>query len=180
MDQDSDGFGVVFPDFPGCVSTGKTLSEAKKRAKEALELHLTGMSADGDVIPIESDLGKISEWMQECEGKSHLAWIGVDLPPSKAVRINITIPENILHQIDKQYAGEAAHNHDTFQRYVYDAAALGVHTPQSHNHKRYCEEHGLLNNKVDQVDNIIHVLSPPFFNWIRFNTVLKMSANAAK
>jgi predicted RNase H-like HicB family nuclease len=33
-------FGVDFPDFPGCVTAGKTLEEARKMAVEALELTL--------------------------------------------------------------------------------------------------------------------------------------------
>ena len=37
-DADSD-FGVDFPDFPGCVSAGDTLDEARRMAQEALELH---------------------------------------------------------------------------------------------------------------------------------------------
>ena len=102
MDQEKDGFGIVFPDFPGCVTTGKNMNDALRRAREALELHLQAMVKDGDRIPEESDLEKVSEWVAECEGKPHLAWIGVNLPVSKAVRINITIPENLLRQGDKK------------------------------------------------------------------------------
>ncbi len=105
MDQEKDGFGIVFPDFPGCVTTGKNMNDALRRAREALELHLQAMVKDGDRIPEESDLEKVSEWVAECEGKTHLAWIGVNLPVSKAVRINITIPENLLRQVDKKLAG---------------------------------------------------------------------------
>lgn len=32
------GFNVSFPDFPGCVTFGKSFEDAKKYAKEALEL----------------------------------------------------------------------------------------------------------------------------------------------
>ena len=105
MDQEKDGFGIVFQDFPGCVTTGKNMNDALRRAREALELHLQAMVKDGDRIPEESDLEKVSEWVAECEGKPHLAWIGVNLPVSKAVRINITIPENLLRQVDKKLAG---------------------------------------------------------------------------
>jgi len=34
-DPDSD-FGVSFPDFPGCITAGRTLDEAKEMAREAL------------------------------------------------------------------------------------------------------------------------------------------------
>jgi predicted RNase H-like HicB family nuclease len=43
---DSD-YGVVFPDFPGCVSAGSTLDEAALGAHEAGG-HVALMVADGD------------------------------------------------------------------------------------------------------------------------------------
>jgi predicted RNase H-like HicB family nuclease len=38
-DRDSD-FRVSFSDFPGCVTAGKTLEEARRMAAEALALHI--------------------------------------------------------------------------------------------------------------------------------------------
>ena len=53
--QKSD-FGVSFPDFPGCVTVGRTLEEARKFAAEALSLHIQGMMEDGEIIPEPSTL----------------------------------------------------------------------------------------------------------------------------
>ena len=44
-------FGVSFPDFPGCITAGKTLDEARRMAAEALAIHIAGMAEDGDAIP---------------------------------------------------------------------------------------------------------------------------------
>ncbi|HYB10887.1 MAG TPA: type II toxin-antitoxin system HicB family antitoxin [Alphaproteobacteria bacterium] len=55
-DPDSD-FGVSFPDFPGCITAGSTLSEATDMAIEALSGHIELMAADGDAIPEPSDIG---------------------------------------------------------------------------------------------------------------------------
>jgi len=55
-DTDSD-FGVDFPDFPGCISAGTTLDEARRMAQEALELHVGGMIEDGEALPVGSSLG---------------------------------------------------------------------------------------------------------------------------
>lgn len=49
-------FSVCFPDFPGCVTAGKTLEEARRFAAEALALQIQGMEADGDKIPEPSTL----------------------------------------------------------------------------------------------------------------------------
>jgi predicted RNase H-like HicB family nuclease len=45
-DRKSD-FGVSFPDFPGCVTAGKSLDEARRRAPDALAFHIAGMMEDG-------------------------------------------------------------------------------------------------------------------------------------
>jgi predicted RNase H-like HicB family nuclease len=49
-DSKSD-FGASFPDFPGCVTAGNTLEEARRMAAEALALHIEGMAEDGEAIP---------------------------------------------------------------------------------------------------------------------------------
>lgn len=57
-DSDSD-FGVDFPDFPGCVTAGSTLDEARRMAEQALRFHLKGMLEDGDPIPRPSRLDDV-------------------------------------------------------------------------------------------------------------------------
>jgi predicted RNase H-like HicB family nuclease len=54
-DANSD-FGVSFPDFPGCITAGRTLEEAHRLAVEALSFHIEGMMEDGGVIPQPSAL----------------------------------------------------------------------------------------------------------------------------
>ena len=49
-DADSD-FSVDFPDFPGCVTAGATLEEARVMAAEALALHIQGMIEDREPVP---------------------------------------------------------------------------------------------------------------------------------
>lgn len=57
-DNHSD-YGVQFYDFPGCISAGKTIEEAKIMATEALNGHITFMPADGEKIPDPSPLETI-------------------------------------------------------------------------------------------------------------------------
>lgn len=59
--EESNKFGVVFPDFEGCVSVGDTLEEAKTMAKEALELHIEGLLADGETLPQPKSLEDIKK-----------------------------------------------------------------------------------------------------------------------
>ena len=45
------GYSAYVPDLPGCVAAGTTLQETEQLIREALELHLEAMRADGDPIP---------------------------------------------------------------------------------------------------------------------------------
>jgi predicted RNase H-like HicB family nuclease len=40
-------FGVSFPDFPGCITAGRTLGEARDMAAEALAGHIAVMQERG-------------------------------------------------------------------------------------------------------------------------------------
>ncbi|MBV8594082.1 MAG: type II toxin-antitoxin system HicB family antitoxin [Caulobacteraceae bacterium] len=96
-DADSD-FGVSFPDLPGCVTAGRTLDEARDMAAEALALHLEGLAEDGDAIPDPSSLEAV---MSDPENRSGVAiLVAAPVVPARAVRINITLPEDVLERID--------------------------------------------------------------------------------
>jgi len=45
------GYGVYWPDLPGCTSFGATFQQAQNMAMEALGLHITSMEQDGDALP---------------------------------------------------------------------------------------------------------------------------------
>ena len=57
-DADSD-FGASFPDFPGVVTAGTSLDDARAMAEEARSLHIDGLTEDGEAIP-EPPLSKKS------------------------------------------------------------------------------------------------------------------------
>ena len=51
FEPSGDGYGVYFPDLPGCISWGDSFPTAKTAAQEALAVHLYGMEQDGETIP---------------------------------------------------------------------------------------------------------------------------------
>ena len=57
-EPDSD-YGVEFPDFPGCITAGKDLEEARAFAEEALRFHIEGMLEDGESLPRPSRFEEI-------------------------------------------------------------------------------------------------------------------------
>src|SRR5271168_1415802 len=95
-DADSD-YGVSFPDFPGAITAGRTLDEARAMAAEALALHIEGMVEDGEAVPEPSSLETI---MADPENRDGVAILVTVAPRSvKAVRINITLREDVLREV---------------------------------------------------------------------------------
>lgn len=96
-DADSD-YGVSFPDFPGCVSAGATLDEARAWAEEALALHIEGLIEDSETIPEPTSLEDV---MADADNRDGVAILVKALPLGpRAIRVNVTFPEDMLRQID--------------------------------------------------------------------------------
>lgn len=49
------GYTVTVPTLPGCITYGETIEEAKKMAKEAIELYIESLKAHGEEIPTEEE-----------------------------------------------------------------------------------------------------------------------------
>lgn len=97
-DTDSD-FGVSFPDFPGAITAGRTLDDARTMAEEALALHVEGLTEDGEALPEPSTLEEV---MSDPENRTGVAiLVSVKTEQRKAVRVNVTLPEDVLEQIDR-------------------------------------------------------------------------------
>ncbi len=97
-DRNSD-FGVSFPDFPGCITAGKTLDEAHRLAAQALALHISGMVADHDPIPTPSALDALA---QDPARKNAVAFlVHIDPHADRTVRINITARQKQLERINR-------------------------------------------------------------------------------
>ena len=93
-------FGVSFPDFPGIATAGTTLDDARAMAEEALAFHIEGLVADGEAIPEPSRLEDIMADPENRDGVAILVAVKTEAR-SKAVRVNVTLPEDVLQQIDR-------------------------------------------------------------------------------
>jgi predicted RNase H-like HicB family nuclease len=51
--KDSQGYTVIVPSLPGCITQGSTKEEALANAKEAIICHIEGLRKAGEAIPIE-------------------------------------------------------------------------------------------------------------------------------
>jgi predicted RNase H-like HicB family nuclease len=97
------GFGASFPDFPGAITVAATLEELRGEAEEALAFHIEGMQEDGDEIPSPSPLDVIA---LSDDYKDAAAVLVIKAPETTlpAVRINVTIPDQMLKRIDRYAA----------------------------------------------------------------------------
>jgi predicted RNase H-like HicB family nuclease len=98
--KDADShFGVSFPDFPGVITAGTSLDDARAMAEEALTFHIEGLAEDEESIPEPSALEDVMSDPDNRSGVAILVSVKTDQP--KAVRVNVTLPGDVLEQIDK-------------------------------------------------------------------------------
>jgi len=97
-DKKSD-YGVSFPDFPGCITAGSTLEQARRMAAEALSFHIASMKKDGEPIPQPSTLDDLRN---DPAMKGAVAFLVEAAEPEKTVRFNITARQSQLSEIDSR------------------------------------------------------------------------------
>jgi len=101
-DEMKSGFGVVFPDIPGCFSAGNDFDEAFIMAHEALSLY----AEDEAELPKPRTLEQIkAEWEDwaEWESKYKFYLVKIALYPLKPVtkKFNISLDERLVRRIDR-------------------------------------------------------------------------------
>jgi len=91
-------YGVSFPDFPGCVAAGATLDGALAEAGRALAAHIELMVEKREPLPPPSTLEEV---MRERVSRDAVAVIvEARTRPARIARVNITLPEDVLNDID--------------------------------------------------------------------------------
>lgn len=91
-----EGFGVFFPDLPGCTSHGATASDAAVNAEEALALYFE----DNDERPEPTDPARIVV----DPGVIEVARVLVRAPDADGPieRYNVTLPSGLVKRIDRR------------------------------------------------------------------------------
>ena len=51
VEKTDTGYSASSPDLPGCVATGLSQPEVERTMREAIELHLVGLRAEGIAAP---------------------------------------------------------------------------------------------------------------------------------
>ena len=102
--HDEAGYGVSFPDFPGCVSVGDTVDDAVLHGSEALAFHVEGLLEDGEAIPAPRSIDAIkadpdlAEWRRGAD----FVLIPLLLDRGSSRRVNISLDRGLLEAIDDE------------------------------------------------------------------------------
>lgn len=96
IERGKSGFGVFFPDIPGCTSGGDTVQEAAENAGEALALHLE----DDAERPAPTDIEDIVvDPRVEVAAKVLVRAPDVDGPIE---RYSVTLPSGLVKRVDRR------------------------------------------------------------------------------
>ena len=93
-------YGVSVPDLPGCFSAGRTMQEALESAREAVAAHIEGMLLDGDRVPPPTSIDAHQANPDYAGGVWGIVPANLGKLSGKAKRINITLPERALTELD--------------------------------------------------------------------------------
>ena len=102
--RDEAGFGVSFPDFPGCVSVGAMIDDAVRQGSEALAFHVEGLVDDREAIPSPRSIDAIkadpelADWRRDAD----LVLIPLLLDRGSSRRVNISLDRGLLEAIDDE------------------------------------------------------------------------------
>lgn len=102
-------FEVTIPDLPGCQAEGTTIDLAMKYIKSAVKDHLTILAEYGEAIPHATLL----ETVINNNSDLGITWalIDIDITPylGKSQKINVTLPELLIKQIDDRVSKSEEH-----------------------------------------------------------------------
>lgn len=91
-------YSATFPDIPGCFTAADELKGLQEAAQEAVEAHF---GADADPIPAPSTP---EAWLNHEDYQDGGFWMMVDIDlnkiRSRAIRLNISLPEGLVQRID--------------------------------------------------------------------------------
>ncbi len=107
--NETDAFGVIVPDLPGCFSAGDTLDDALTNAEEAAAAWIDATLDSGDAIPAPSSLDALRGNSDFAGWTFGIITLDPALLDDTIERVNITLPRRVLKRLDAlaRAAGES-------------------------------------------------------------------------
>jgi predicted RNase H-like HicB family nuclease len=106
---ETDAYGVVMPDLPGCFSAGDTLDEAVAGAEEAAAAWIDATLDAGGAVPAASSIEAVRARPEFAGWAFGVIAVDPAALDSTVERVNITLPRRVLLRLDAQAraAGES-------------------------------------------------------------------------
>lgn len=105
-------FSAIFPDLLGCNSAGDSAEDAFANAVEAVTEHLGLLAEEGDHIPAPSSLEEARAMVeadaQPGDGPVVALLLAPVEMPGRALRLNVTLDENLVQRIDAVTSNRSA------------------------------------------------------------------------
>jgi len=95
--DENSAWGATVPDFPGCFSAADDWDQLPNAVREAVELHCEG---EDMVIPSPGSVEIYAKDKRYRGGQWVFAEIETRKLNTRAVRLNISLPENLVNEID--------------------------------------------------------------------------------
>lgn len=89
--------GAVIPDFSGCFSGADEWADLPRMIQEAVEVYFEGEDLE---IPAPTPLGQVARDPEYVGGIWMLVEIDLTKVNTKSVRVNISLPANLVSKID--------------------------------------------------------------------------------
>ena len=90
--------GVTFPDFPGCFAAADEWEDLPRAVQEAVEAHFAG---GDEMVPEPTPLEQLVSDSEYNGGVWMLFDVDLSRINSRAIRLNISLPERLVQQIDE-------------------------------------------------------------------------------
>jgi len=97
---DTEAYGVIVPDLPGCFSAGDTMDEAIANAEEAAALWIDATLDAGEPIPSPSSLEVLRRRTEFAGWSFGVIEISPALLDDTTERLNISLPRRVIARLD--------------------------------------------------------------------------------
>lgn len=105
IDGKAGGYGVTFPDLPGCTAMGKTIDKAIANAADAMRDWVDATEKKGGMIPVPRALESVAKDPQASELLAEGA-LTIRLPlvreTGRPTKANLSIDAGVLAAIDEE------------------------------------------------------------------------------
>ena len=115
IDQNTEEYKVSVPDLPGCMVTVNSIDVGLERISQSIKSHLAILAEYGEKIPtalsIEKHRKEFALQNPHTHAKAFWAIVDIDISAylGKSHKINVTLPELLIKQIDDRVSKSSAY-----------------------------------------------------------------------